>query len=273
MKVLPFKLIWLCGMPRSGTNWLSQIFDSNEDVNFKLSPLFSYSFKDRVHSRSTKEEWLNFFLDVFRSDDDFLNQIEKRSSGIFPVFEQKNEQPSFLVIKETRYHDLLPVLLKRFSDIRIIYIVRNPCGAINSWISSRSEFPANSNPLIEWKTGKCRKADHGEYWGFDDWKLLTKQYLDLEKEYPKNVKVISYESLVEESSNQTKEMFDFVGLDLSKQTQEFLEISQSTHSEHGNAVFKSKEVKNKWKTELDPRIIEGIKQELDGSELESYFYK
>mgnify|MGYP000521891099 CR=1 FL=1 len=271
--MLPFRIVWLCGLPRSGTNWLSQIFDSHEKVNFKLAPLFSYKFKNRVGADSSKEEWVSFFCDVYHSNDDFLNQTQKRTEGIFPVFEKKNNDQEFLVIKETRFHNLTPLLLGSFTEIKIIYIVRNPCGAINSWLSSKREFPVNANPLEEWRTGKCRKTSAGQFWGFDDWKILTNQYLDLEINYPKKVKVISYESLVEQSFDQTNDMFEFVGLNFSKETRKFLKHSQSTHSDHGNAVYKNKEVKDKWKTNLDPEIIEAIRHELLGTRLEKYFHK
>mgnify|MGYP000598251825 FL=1 len=67
-------VIWLNGMPRSGTSWLSQIFDSHPNVSFKLSPLFSYEFKNRVNERSTLKEWMQFFEEVSASDDEFVNQ-------------------------------------------------------------------------------------------------------------------------------------------------------------------------------------------------------
>lgn len=225
-----------------------------------------------VGRNSSREEWMKFFKDVYNSNDDFLNQTQKRADGIFPIFE-KNKHPESLVIKDTRFHDLMPLLLEFFSEIKIIYIVRNPCGATSSWLSSKKEFPENANPREEWKTGECRKIGEGEFWGFDDWRILTTRYLDLQIKYPKNVKVVSYENLVEHAFDQTNDMFEFVGLNFSNETQKFLTLSQSTHSDHGNAVYKSKEVKDKWKTSLDPEIIEAIRHELLGTKLEKYFHK
>jgi hypothetical protein len=270
--MLPFKIIWLAGMPRSGTNWLSQIFDSHENVNFKLSPLFSYAFKNAVDENSSKKEWLKFFDDVYHSNDAFLIQTQKRAEGIFPTFNVKNAKQDYLVIKETRNHHLISILLKSFPDIKVIYLVRNPCGAINSWLSSPKEFPQGADPKQEWRTGKCRKIGKGEYWGFEDWKLLADQYLSLEKEYPNNVKVVSYENLVDQSLEITNDMFEFAGLSFSEETNKFLFLSQTTHSEHTRAVFKSKEVKDKWKTQLDPEIANLIIQELTGTNLEKYIH-
>lgn len=273
MRTVPFRIVWLNGMPRSGTNWLSQIFDSNEDVNFKLAPLFSYAFKNAVNKTSPREEWLKFFNEVYHSSDPFINQQQKRDSGNFPVFAKKKQAPGFLVIKDTRNHHLVPYLLELLDAIQFIHIVRNPCGAISSWLKNPREFPAGADPMTEWKSGKCRKKSEDEFWGFDDWKLLTMMYLDLQRKYPDKVKVISYEELVENPVDLARDMFDFCGLAFSEETRKFIAASQSTHSENDFAVFKDKSVKDKWKRELDPKIIEEIRADIAGTEMEEYLYK
>jgi len=97
--------------------------------------------------------------------------------------------------------------------------------------------------------------------------------LGFEKIYPNNVKVVSYEDLVEQASRVTKDMFEFVSLSFSEETRKFLLLSQTTHSDHGNSVFKNKEVKDTWKKKLDPEIASEIKQDLIGTVLEKYLYK
>lgn len=268
--MLPFQVIWLNGMPRSGTNWLSQIFDSNEEVNFKLAPLFSYAFKDGVNSNSSLAQWIQFFTDVYNSGDPFVNQQQKRDSGAFPVFKGKKRSPRFLVIKDTRNHNLFPALLEKFHGIKVIYIVRNPCGAIYSWLNNPKEFPANADSATEWKTGKCRKVNETEFWGFDDWKLLTEKYLKLQNDYPHQVMVVSYEKLVDDPLQVTQQMFDFAGLELTEATRSFLVASQSVHSDNDFAVFKNKEVKDKWKLHLSEKIKNEIFRELRGTILEKY---
>ena len=49
------------GVPRSGTSWLSQIFNSHPDVAMRFQPLFSYSHKGRVSEDSSSEEISEFF--------------------------------------------------------------------------------------------------------------------------------------------------------------------------------------------------------------------
>ena len=56
------KTIALFGVPRSGTSWLGQIFDSCPDVIYKYQPLFSYAFKNRLNMQSSFDEISNFLM-------------------------------------------------------------------------------------------------------------------------------------------------------------------------------------------------------------------
>ena len=43
------------------------------------------------------------------------------------------------------------------------------------------EFPPNlCNAETDWLTGKCRKTSKEEFWGFEDWKKVTKLHLEME---------------------------------------------------------------------------------------------
>lgn len=262
-------IIWLNGMPRSGTSWLSQIFDSHPEVSFKLSPLFSYAFKDYVDENSEKSKWIELFNLVFDSKDEFINQNYRRNSGEYPFF-QKGIMTR-LVIKDTRYHNLTDSLLKLFPKIKFIHIVRHPCGTINSWLKAPKEFPQELNELDEWRIAKCRKTGIEEFWGFNDWIYLTKKYFMLQKEFPNNVKVVFYEDLVKDVLVTTKSMFDFVNLDILDQTKEFINISQDYHNNSEYSVYKNSHVMYQWKEELNPIIINEIKKDLKKNKLETYF--
>ena len=262
--------IWLNGMPRSGTSWLSQIFDSHPNVRFKLSPLFSYAFKDAVNGGSNRDEWLQFLQRVYFTEDDFMDQKHRRKNGEYPVFENKERHPSHLVIKDTRYHNLTKRILTLVPEIKFIHIIRHPCGAINSWIEAPREFPPKANPLREWRSGKCRKTGEEEFWGFEDWKYLTKLYLTLQDKYPDRVMIVRYEELVDEPLHLVGQMFQFANLALHRQTVNFVKDSQSRNVEGEYAVYKQKGVKDKWKQKLNKRIVAQIYADLDGSRLSEF---
>lgn len=265
-----FKTILLMGMPRSGTSWLSQIFDSNKNTKLRLSPLFSYAFKNAVNEKSSKNDWNILLEKVYKAEDDFMNQTVRKNKGEYPNFEEKNTNPEFLVIKDTRYHNLTEKSLEMINGLKIIYIVRNPCGAIHSWLTAPREFPATANPKEEWRNGKCRKTGEEEFWGFNDWKKVTTLYMDLQKKYPNKIKIISYEELVDNPAKLTNEIFEFTNLNLEEQTLEFLKKSQSSHVKNEYAVFKNPKVKDRWKNELNKNIINEIQEDLKNTNLEKF---
>ena len=267
----PFnRIVVLTGMPRSGTSWLSQILDSSPDVRFRLSPIFSWAFKNAVDESSGREAYDRVFEGAYASDDEFMNQTARRAAGEYPTFARKAERPGTLVIKQTRFHNLLERMLELYEELRVVVIVRHPCGAIHSWLTTPREFPAGADPAAEWRTGACRKTGFGEFWGFDDWKAVTTLHLRLAERYPRRVLIVRYEDLVTDPEGTTDRIFSFVGLPVSKQTVEFLATSQGRHHDHPHAVFKRPAVKDRWRSELDAAIARTIVAEVRGTELERF---
>ena len=260
----------LTGMPRSGTSWLSQIFDSHPDVRFRLSPLFSYEYKNTLDQNSSKGAWTEVFRGAYLSKNEFMDQTARRASGEYPSFANKNASPSHLVVKDTRFHHLTRHALSLFPDLVVVAIIRHPCGAINSWLTTRGEFPHGADPLKEWRTGACRKSGVGEFWGFDDWKNVTAEHLDLAKIYPKQVIIQRYEELVERPVSEVTKLFHFAGLEIHRQTLEFVEASQQAHLPTDYAVFKDPSVSRRWMAELQPQIRNEIQEELRGTRFETF---
>lgn len=261
---------WISGMPRSGTTWLSQIFASSPDVRLKFCPLFSYEFKNSLDENSSADDWNKLFAEVYQTKSDYLDQDYLRKKGLVPTFPDKKENPSHLVIKSTRFHNLIPHLLKLDDQIHFIHIVRHPCATIHSWLSNPYEFPQHADPMAEWWTGECRKTGPGEFWGFNDWKIVNTQALQLAELYPTRFKVLRYEDLVRHTKQSTKDIFEFLDIAYEKQTNDFIELSQTKHDKNKRSVFKSQELNKDWLTELDPSIVSSCQSELAGTELEQF---
>lgn len=263
-------LVLLTGMPRSGTSWLSQIFDSSPEVCFRLSPLFSYEFKNQASETSDLADWLRIFEGAYESQNEFMLQSTRRQQGSYPKFSEKSADPQWLVVKDTRFHNLTGRLLRLFENIKVVALVRHPCGAINSWLKSPNEFPSNAKPRQEWRTGACRKTGYGEFWGFNDWIKVTEMHLRLEQEFPKNVYVQTYKDLVLSAESVARNLFKFCEIPFSKQSAEFIEQSQKMHNPDQYAVFKNSSVLDSWKSELSSEIQEEIYNELSGTSLERF---
>lgn len=264
------KVIWIAGMPRSGTNWIGQIFASHPSVRYKLCPLFSYDFKNALNEHSNAAEWAALLQGTYDTRSEYLDQEYLRRDTLVPRFAEREDAPPVLAIKSTRYHHLLPRLLELVPGAQVVGIVRDPRAAIHSWLTNPLEFPADADPAVEWRSGRCRKTAVGEYWGFDDWKQVTTLYLDLARCYPERFHLVHYERWVENPLDKVGRTFAALGLDLHPQTANFLHESQSDHKDHPRAVFKHPSVASRWMKTLDPAIGEAIVAELEGTPLAAF---
>jgi len=264
------QIIVIAGVARSGTSWIAQIIDSSPDVTFRFQPLFSYTFKNAVTEDSTREEYLNFFNRIYNSSDDFLLQTDKRKSKLYPVF-QKNSAPRRLAFKENGHQYVLPKMLQYFENLQLVGIVRHPCGTLNSWLQNPKEFPPDADPRREWRFGSCKNQGKAEnFFGYYKWKEVANLYLDLKDKYPHKFFIAKYDEIVNNPVDLAKSIFDFLNLEFSEQTRSFLETSHSTHRDNPYAVFKDKSVKERWRAELDPYIVNEVLYDLKDTRLEVF---
>lgn len=259
-------IVALIGMPRSGTSWLGQLFDSSPDVAYRLEPIFSYAFKNLVDEHSSREEYELFFDGIYRSQDNFMLQSDKRRAGTYPEF-NKHDTPQFLVFKTTRFHQLMEAILGHFENLKMVSIVRHPCGSICSWLNTPREFPVSADPRLEWRRGACRKVAKEEFWGFEDWKAVTRLHLSLQVKFPNQFTIIRYEDLVSDTSHVLSKVFDFVGLVMHEQTKQFIKSCHARHDEDSYSVFKSKHVVDMWRTLLPIDIQQTIISETVATDL------
>ncbi|MGI2156621.1 sulfotransferase domain-containing protein [Shewanella baltica] len=262
-------VIWLNGMPRSGTTWMSQVLASSALVRLKFCPLFSYEFKNSLHEDSTATQWQMLFEQVFTTSSEYLDQQHLRKHGLVPNFTHMDE-PTHLVIKTTRFHHLSESMLQLNDNVKIVHLVRDPRACIASWLSNPSEFPADADPEEQWRCGECRKTDIGEFWGFDDWKHVTLQAVALSQRYPQRFLLVSYDQLMTNIDTGIKQIFDFCLLTYQQTTADFITQSHSKHDDNKRSVFKRLDRVTNWHQILSPQIIDTIQAELAGTELECF---
>jgi len=263
-------IVLIAGVARSGTSWLGQIIDSSLAVAYRFQPLFSYAFKGFLKYDSTKEDYIRFFKGIYYSNDAFLLQKDKIESGQYPNFLKKTD-PVVLAFKENRYQYLFPKMISLFENIKMIGIVRHPCAVINSWITNPKEFPPETDVYKEWRFGGCKnQGREEEFFGFYKWREMANLYLDLKDKFPHRVHVLSYNELVDNPREQVNEIFHFLGIKVTKQTKKFISECNSKHIEGPYSVYKNKNVKDKWKKQLNPKIVDEIYSELKGTRLERF---
>ena len=265
------RMAYVTGMPRSGTSWIAQMLAAHPDVRLKLSPLFSYEFKDRLDARARTAEWRRLFQAVYDTPSDYMDQGFLRRTGAVPHFPERRPQPAVLAIKATRHHHLTRHLLEACPEISWFAVVRHPCATIHSWLSNPLEFPAGAAPAAEWRSGACRKQGSGEFWGFDDWMTVTTMFADLAERHPDRFMLVEYERVVTAAEPAMREILARIGLDMHPQVVRFIRDSQAAHSADHRSVFKEPAVAERWRTELDPDIRRHIEADLAGSPLARLF--
>lgn len=258
------------GMPRSGTSWIAQILDSSPAVRFRLSPMFSWDFKDALREDSTREDWLRVMHGAYSSSNEFMDQTERRRTGEYPTFAEKQTQPPILLVKFNRFQQLVEGMLGLLPEVKVVAVVRNPCGAIHSWLTAPKEFPPEADPLVHWRSGAVKKTGYGDFFGFDDWLWTTRLYERLRLSHPERFCLVRYERVVADPLALAREMCAFLDIPWHAQIEAFLQASHSRHDPGPYSVFKSPTVAERWKSELHPQIRRAIEDELTGTDLEKY---
>ena len=258
------KRIAIHSAPRSGSSWLGQILNSSPKVCFRFQPLFSYAFKDYLNDKSSREDIIEFFENISKSDDDFLLQKDKIANGEYPLF-KKNSNLTHIIYKEVRYHNILKNLLHQDRDLRVIGLVRNPFAAINSFLSSPREFRKDLGWIEaeEWRLAEKKNQNKAEeYFGFERWKEIYFLFTELKRRYPDRFLFVSYDDLIEDTVSQVKKIFKFCNIKIDEQTYSFIQRSNFSAEEKIYSVYRSKETDTIWLNKLDKEIQSMIKLDL-----------
>ena len=268
---IPNKKIAIWGLPRSGTSWLGQIFNSSVYTLYRFQPLFSYQFKNRISLSSKNNDIEKLIIDVVNTDNKLI------IDGIGPKKElnllnfDKVQVPTHLVMKHVRYIHLIETFISRSENIKVIAIVRHPCATINSWLRCKNEFLSKWDISEEWEyANKKNNNKDGEYFGFNKWKEGVEIFEKLASKYPNRFYLQHYSELLRDPFNEVRKLFQFSELKLCSQVLKFIERSTSIQFEDDYSVFKCKKKDNNWKQQLPSFIIEKIENDLIGTNYEKY---
>ena len=259
------------GVPRSGTTWLGEIFNSSPRVIFKFQPLFSYALKDFLTPDASRQEIDAFFEALRVTEDAFLDRSDERERGLLPSFTK--EEATHVVYKEVRYHHILRNLLRKSPDVRLVAFVRNPLSVINSWLRAPREFRADLGweEREEWRYAPKKNLKRPEeFFGYERWKEATRIFQALKDQHPERVHVLEYRKLLADPEAEVAGLFAFCSLEVGEQTREFLVRSTSESHPDTYSVFRAGQSDDKWRTELDPAIADEILTDLAGTALAQF---
>ncbi len=266
-------LVAIHSVPRSGSTWLGQIFNSSPSVIYKYQPLFSYAFKDFLTPHSSRDEVLNFFKLIAEREDDFLDQKSAVEAGIVPRF-SKQSQAEHIVYKEVRYHHILEHILQQVPEIKIIGLVRNPLATLASWKVSPKEFRPEWDFSEEWRSGVSKNQGRAEeFYGFDKWCEVAENFLRFATLFPTQFQLVRYQDLLGETEQVVSGLFQFCGMTMTEQTRHFLIASRAQNQADTYSVFKQRRVDDDWRGVLSDNIIMAVAEIVEQRGLSCFFHE
>jgi hypothetical protein len=260
------------GVPRSGTSWIGEILNSSPNTIYRYQPLFSYAHKEFLTNSSTREDIYEFFNRLASCKDSFTNQINKRDSGDLPKFSKKNI--THIIYKEVRYINILFNMMRKTEDVFLCAVIRNPISVINSWLKAPREFRRDLgwSELEEWRYSLKKNLNRPEeYNGYEKWKEAANIFIQLKKTFPQRVYLLKYSELLKNPIQEAKNIFTFLNLNFSKQTEKFIYKSTNFNNHDPYSVYRqNKNEDNNWKTELNPIIFNQIVDDIKNTHLETF---
>lgn len=263
------KRIGLHGVARSGTTWIGNIFNSNPFVTYKHQPLFSYKFKNMLTNDSRKSDIVHFFDKISRSTDDYTNQLTLIEEGLVPKF-KKSDNKDIIVYKEARHHHIVENLLTEDVGFMLVGIIRNPLATLWSWKNAPNEFKDMWDFNQEWRYARLKNEGLPEnFYGYEKWKEAAHIFEKVNRLYPDRVHLINYSDFIANPKDETHKMFDKLNIPIHQQVIEFLSISNS-ETKGPYSVFREKTKDDGWVGNIHDDIVDFIKNDLSGTELEKY---
>jgi hypothetical protein len=166
-------------------------------------------------------------------------------------------------------------------EVRIIHLIRHPCGFVSSIIQGRKrnqlasiEFNTFQTQLPQAKkrnlTLEQLKALSAEERLASWWMLMNEKVIE-EMKGNNKYKLIIYDEICSDPINYAHKLFDFVGLDWNIQTETFIlrSLNYSGKSDRYFQVVRNPSVSaNKWKKNLDSnqqrKILKFVEDSLPG---------
>ncbi|MES9945069.1 MAG: sulfotransferase [Candidatus Thiodiazotropha sp.] len=259
------------GAPRSGTTWIGEVINSSPNTIYKFQPLFSYAHKDFLTPASTKQDIQEFFYRLAGCKDKFTNRTNQRDAGKLPTFEKR--KISHVAYKEVRHHNILNNMMRRTDELKLVAIIRNPMSVLNSWLNAGREFREDLgwNILEEWRYALKKNMNKPEEFnGFEKWKELGNLILQLEQQYPDRIYLIQYSKFLANTVQETKNLFQFLDLEYTMQTEKFITDSTNTQDDDPYSVYRSAQTDDAWKSLLAAEIISEIEADIKDTALEIF---
>lgn len=312
-------MILILGSGRSGTTWLAKLFDSHPDVLYRHEPdavRFSTDLpflpdrrdiepylpsaaryllelqQDRsARSLGTRPFFGKSYRRSFRnaafiSGVTILKMLEGLGVSFSMQLPQRFERcaTAEVVIVVKSVNSLCRAFLFRqaMPHIKIIHIVRHPCGVIASRLRGISRGVMPSEVYLE---SLCKMEEAKKYpFNLDclyrsslakqmaySWMIMNDKVIE-EMQGDNHYYLIRYEDLCQDTFISSRKMFKFAGLSWSDQTEEFIHCTHEKRSAGYFSVMRAPgSTMHRWRCELSGEHINEISSVISCSRIYNMF--
>ena len=301
-------IILIAGLPRSGTTWIGKIFDSHRKTLYRHEPdsvlrdaaiplvapseeiprleVATRHYVEKLITIRTpkvsgktpvfKKEYYTPLQYYLRSFQVYAYKAYERLGGapaVADLFDLARRPDVKLVWKSIESIGRLGLLARSLPGLRIVFIVRHPCGQIGSVLRGEAARTMSPNSedydvfamLLDSPLARARglslealracRPEERQAWR---WVLFNdKAMADIAG--LANCRAVRYEDLCADPLTVTRELFAFTGLDWDRQTEDFIGASTSSERSAYHSLFKSPlAAAEKWRQELPQDTVDRI---------------
>ena len=176
-------LIFIVGMPRSGSSLIEQILSSHKNV-FGGGEI---QYIQEIANKIINEKKIN------------VSSIDNYRNDYLSLISELNDSSSFFTDKELLNFYNIGLILSLFPKARIINCTRDPLD--NCWSIYKNYFPIKTEFVNDFK-------DITKFY-----KLYLNTMKFWQKEFPQSIFNLNYETLVENPKHQIEKILNFCGLE------------------------------------------------------------
>lgn len=253
------------GLPKSGTTFLQRTLNLHPEIH------------------CPSEHQLDFLIQryekIFSSYNENLNLVDKRTGGqganlissntvklifrdsVYHIMNQSSGDANIVGLNDNAIIHKLGLYNRIFNNPKMIIIIRHPANvAVSAW--------KHNERLARTENNKAHTQLNNRYGGFEGWVLnhaktfsFTIRNVLKEAKQNQNLKVITYEELIENKPERLKEIFEFLGASVSpgliNSIVEDSSFESMKKSSTEKGFFRSQEVK------IDPLINQELLSKIE----------
>lgn len=245
--------VLLAGSGRSGTTWISNIINYDNEYRYIFEPFsniytkecFGFAYKQYLRENDDREYFLKTARKIFSGEisNDWVNKFNKR------FFCKKR------LVKDIRVNFLLKWIREHFSEILIIFVVRHPIAVASSrmklgWATHMEKILAQEDLITDFfqdvfdKIQDCPSSFERQIFLW-----CIENYVPLVTLGKENVYMLSYESFCLEPERESQKMLCWIGKKYNNSIKAAIRKPSEVSSSH-SAINTGENLVCKWKKEV-----------------------